>query len=94
MNFKHGRRARLGWDLVHLGHGNFAPWRRVMAILPFRSAEGERLRCQARESGRLLNLTAGRRSRAVILMDSGHVILAAQDAAPLRERMTGREREG
>jgi len=88
MNFKHGERTRKGLeavmgDLVHLGYGNFVRWPRVVGIFPARGAEGSRLRAQAQESGRLLDVTCGRRELAAILTDSEHVLLAAKDVAAL-----------
>lgn len=97
MNFKHGQRAHQNLetvmgDLVHLGYGNFVRWQRVVGIFPAAGTEGRRLRARAKESGRLLNLS-GRRTLAVILTDSDHVLLAAKNVATLW-RLVESKRQG
>ncbi|MCX5888102.1 MAG: DUF370 domain-containing protein [Deltaproteobacteria bacterium] len=87
MNFKHGQRAKNRGTLVHIGYGNFLNWNRVVAILAPETAPAKRLRAEAVASGRLLIANAGRRTKAVIITDSNHVILAALAATVLRERL-------
>ncbi len=66
-----------GAGLLPLGHGGAVALSRVVALANPRSAPVQRLVQQAEAAGRLLDLTFGRRTRAVLLLDSGHVVLAA-----------------
>lgn len=63
--------------LVHIGYGNMVQGSKVIAIVGPTSAPVRRLRDEAREAGRLVDATAGRKTRAVIVMDSGHVVISA-----------------
>jgi regulator of extracellular matrix RemA (YlzA/DUF370 family) len=63
--------------LVNVGFGNVISESRLIAIVSPESAPIKRLVQEARESNRLIDATYGRRTRAVIMMDSGHVILSA-----------------
>ena len=63
--------------LVNLGFGNMVVAKRVLAIVNPNSSPMKRLREEARESGQLIDSTQGRRTRSIIITDSGHVILSA-----------------
>ena len=63
--------------LVNLGFGNMVVAKRVLAIVNPNSSPMKRLREEARESGHLVDATQGRRTRSIIVTDSGHVILSA-----------------
>lgn len=63
--------------LVNIGFGNMVSAERLVAIVSPESAPIKRIIQDARESGSLIDATYGRRTRAVIVMDSGHVILSA-----------------
>ena len=63
--------------LLNLGFGNAVAARRVVAILNPQSAPMKRLREEARQAGRLVDATQGRRTRSIIITDSGHVVLSA-----------------
>ena len=64
-------------ELLDLGFGNMASAGRVIAMVNPESAPVKRLAQEARERGMLIDATYGRRTRAVLIMDSGHVILSA-----------------
>ena len=63
--------------LINIGFGNMISANRLIAIVSPESAPIKRIIQEARESGSLIDATYGRRTRAVIVMDSDHVILSA-----------------
>ena len=63
--------------LINIGFGNMVSAGRIITIVSPESAPIKRIIQDARESGSLIAATYGRRTRAVIVMDSGHVILSA-----------------
>ena len=75
-------------ELIHIGFGNVIAMNRVIAIALPNSAPTKRVIQEGRTQGRLIDMTNGRRTKAVIFSDSGHVILSA--LAP--ETIAGRSR--
>jgi len=73
-------------ELAHIGFGNMLAMNRVIAIASPNSAPTKRIVQGNRDKGLLIDMTSGRRTKAVIFTDSGHIILAA--LAP--ETITGR----
>ena len=73
-------------ELVHIGFCNILAMNRVIAIASPNSAPTKRIIQEARNKGQLIDMTSGRRTKAVIFTDSGHIVLAA--LAP--ETITGR----
>ena len=63
--------------LINIGFGNLVSASRLIAIVSPESAPIKRIIQDVRERGELIDATYGRRTRAVIIMDSGHVILSA-----------------
>lgn len=63
--------------LVNLGFGNMVVAKRVLAIVNPNSSPMKRLREDARDAGQLIDATQGRRTRSIVITDSGHVILSA-----------------
>jgi regulator of extracellular matrix RemA (YlzA/DUF370 family) len=64
-------------QLINIGFGNIVSANRVIAIVSPESAPIKRIINEARERGQLVDATYGRRTRAVIITDSSHVILSA-----------------
>ena len=64
-------------ELVHIGFGNIVAMNRVVAIVSPNSAPIKRSMQERKNKGLLTDMTSGRRTKAVIIMDSGHIILAA-----------------
>lgn len=77
-------------ELVHIGFSNILAINRVIAIASPNSAPTKRTIQDGRNKGLLIDMTNGRRTKAVIFTDSGHIILAA--LAP--ETIVGRLRAG
>ncbi len=64
-------------NLINIGFGNIVSANRVIAIVSPESAPIKRIIQDARDKGLLVDATYGRRTRAVIITDSGHVVLSA-----------------
>lgn len=64
-------------ELVHIGFSNILAMNRVIAVALPNSAPIRRIIQESRTKGRLIDLTNGRRTKAVAFADSGHVILSA-----------------
>lgn len=67
----------MGVKLINIGFGNIVAAQRVIAIVGTESAPVKRVVADARENGSLIDATCGRRTRAVIITDSSHVVLSA-----------------
>ncbi len=63
--------------LINIGFGNIVSANRVIAIVSPESAPIKRIIADARDRGQLVDATYGRRTRAVMITDSGHIILSA-----------------
>lgn len=74
-------------QLVNIGFGNAVVAQRVVAVITPQSASGKRIREEARESNFLIDATHGRKTRAIIIMDSNHVILSAMQPETIANRM-------
>ena len=79
--------------LINIGYGNIVSADRVISIVTPESAPVKRIVSDARENGCLVDATCGRRTRAVIIMDSRHVILAALQPETLAERLIEPKRD-
>lgn len=77
--------------LINIGFGNAVPSNRLVAIVSPESAPIRRLITEAREQSMLIDATCGRRTRAVVVMDSGHVILSAVQAETIANRVGTKE---
>ncbi len=77
--------------LINIGFGNIVSANRLLAIVSPDSAPIKRIVQEARERGRLIDATYGRRTRAVIMMDSGHVVLSAVQPETVAHRLDVRE---
>lgn len=64
-------------ELVHIGFGNVLAMNRVIAIASPNSAPTKRTIQDGKGKGMLIDMTNGRRTKAVVFTDSGHVVLAA-----------------
>ena len=64
-------------QLINIGFGNIVSANRIIAIVSPESAPVKRIIQEAKESGNAVDATYGRRTRAVLIMDSGHIILSA-----------------
>lgn len=80
--------------LVNVGFGNMVSSGRIVSIISPDSAPAKRMVQEAREKGRLVDATHGRRTRAVVVMDSMHIVLSALQAETVASRvMAGNDPE-
>lgn len=75
-------------DLVNIGFGSFINSTRVIAILSPDSAPMKRLKEEARTEKKLIDATYGRRTRAIIITDSNHIILSSIQPETIAHRFT------
>ena len=79
--------------LINIGFGNMVSTRKLVAIVSPESAPIKRTVQEAKDNGRLIDATYGRRTRAVIITDSDHVILSAIQPETVANRMGDEEDE-
>ncbi len=84
----------LSTRLINIGFGNIVSAGRIVAIVSPESAPIKRLISEARDRGSLIDATYGRRTRAVIIADSNHVILSAVQPETVRHRLQARADSG
>ncbi len=80
--------------LLNIGFGNMVAAGRIVSVIAPDSAPVKRLVQEARDGGRLVDATAGRRTRAVIIMDTGHVVLSAIQPETIAGRLQSDTEEG
>jgi regulator of extracellular matrix RemA (YlzA/DUF370 family) len=73
--------------LINIGFGNIVAANRIIAIVSPESAPIKRVIQEARDRGVLIDATYGRRTRAVIITDSNHVILSAVQPETVAHRL-------
>lgn len=80
--------------LINIGFGNMVVAERIVVIVSPDSAPVKRLVQEAREQKRVVDATQGRRTRAVIITDSDHVILSAIQPETVSSRIFNRDVAG
>ncbi|MBR4362990.1 MAG: DUF370 domain-containing protein [Ruminococcus sp.] len=75
--------------LINIGYGNMISAARIVTIVSPDSAPIKRLIQEAKDDGRAIDATYGRKTRAVIVMDSGHIILSSLITDTLAARING-----
>ena len=78
---------------ISIGYGNIVAADRVVALVSPDSAPVKRLVQDAREQGRVIDVSCGRRTRSVIITDSEHVILSAIQPETIAGRVDGGDDE-
>ncbi|MGI6607053.1 MAG: extracellular matrix/biofilm regulator RemA [Peptococcia bacterium] len=77
--------------LINIGFGNIVAANRIIAIVSPESAPIKRIIQEARDKGMLIDATYGRRTRAVVITDSDHVILSAVQPETVAHRLNAKE---
>ena len=72
--------------VLNLGFGNAVVAKKIVAILSPKSSPMKRVKDEAKEEKRLIDVTQGRKTRAVIITESNHVMLSAIQAETLSSR--------
>ena len=80
--------------LINIGFGNLVSAGRIVALISSDSAPIKRVIQVARERGSLIDASFGRKTRTVLITDSGHVILSALPPETLGGRLDGQEDNG
>jgi len=76
---------------INIGFGNVVSAHRVISIVAPESAPIKRIVQEARDAGDLIDATYGRRTRSVLVMDSGHVVLSAVQPETIVNRIADKE---
>ena len=74
-------------ELVNIGYGNLIAARRVIAVVSPDSAPIKRMVSEARDRSMLIDATFGRKTRAVLIMDSDHIVLSGIPLEKLAPRL-------
>ena len=82
--------------LINIGYGNYVSMERLLAVVSPDSAPIKRIVQDSREIGMLIDTTYGRKTQAVLIMDTGHAVLSAlpPDAVQARVEVTDTETGG
>lgn len=81
------KKTRKGFGLLNIGFGNVVSASRIIAVVTPASSPIRRMREDARERGKLIDATQGRKTRAIVITDSDHVILSALQAETITQRL-------
>lgn len=77
--------------LINIGFGNMVSAERLVSIVSPESAPIKRMVQEARDRATLIDATFGRKTKAVLIMDSGHIVLSALLPASVAGRLSGKE---
>ena len=75
------------FSLINIGFGNMASANRIIAIISPESAPVKRMIQEARDQGQLIDATYGRKTRSVLIMDAGQIILSAVQPETISHRL-------
>lgn len=73
--------------MVNVGFGNALSAERVVAVISAEAAPTKRMIQAARDSGKAIDATAGRKTRTVVVTDSGHIVLSALQPETITARL-------
>ncbi len=79
--------------LINIGFGNIVPANRIVAVVSPESAPIKRFIQDGRDEGKLIDATYGRRTRAVIITDSDHIILSSIQPETVANRIVAKTNE-
>ena len=79
-------------ELVSIGFGNIVSAARIVALVGPDAAPVKRIVQDAREHRMLIDASCGRKTRAVLMMDSGHVVLSALQTETIARRLNSESR--
>lgn len=80
-------------QLINIGFGNMVSSERIISIVSPESAPLKRIVQEAKDEKRAIDATFGRRTRSVLMMDSGHVILSAIQPETIAGRLNNNQNE-
>ncbi len=73
--------------LVNVGFGNAVKISRILAVVNPGSSPIRKLKDEARREKKLIDVTEGRRTRAIVILDSGHLVLSSVQPETIRQRL-------
>jgi regulator of extracellular matrix RemA (YlzA/DUF370 family) len=76
-----------GMQLLNVGFGNTVMVSRIIAVINTGSSPARKLKEAAKNAGKLVDVTEGRRTRSMLVMDSNHVVLSSVQADTINQRM-------
>jgi regulator of extracellular matrix RemA (YlzA/DUF370 family) len=79
--------------LLNVGYGNMVTRSRVVAVVGSQSSASRRLRAEAEKRNLLVDATQGRRTRSILVMDTGHVVMSAVNPETVSARIEMGEEE-
>lgn len=74
-------------QLLNVGFGNTVIVSRIVAVINTGSSPARKLRETAKKNGKLIDVTEGRRTRSILVMDSDHVVLSSVQTETIGQRM-------
>lgn len=74
-------------QLLNIGFGNTVMVERIIAVINTGSSPARKLKEAAKKEGRLIDVTEGRRTRSILVMDSNHVVLSSVQPDTIGQRM-------
>ncbi|MCL2789634.1 MAG: DUF370 domain-containing protein [Desulfobulbus sp.] len=79
--------------LVNIGFGNAVKVNRILAVVNPGSSPIRKLKEEARQEKKLIDVTEGRRTRAILILDSGHLILSSVQPETINQRLMALEQD-
>lgn len=80
-------------QLMNIGFGSFVSLNKIVSIVSPESAPIKRIIQEAKDKGTAIDATYGRKTRAVIFMDSGHIVLSAIQSETIASRLNVKEEQ-
>ncbi len=74
-------------DLLHVGFGNYVAPSRILAIVEADSAPAKRLVQQKKKTNEAIDATAGRKTKAVIILDNGSIVMISSHPQTIQKRL-------
>ncbi len=74
-------------QLLNVGFGNTVSIKRIVAVINTGSSPARKLKELAKKNGKLVDVTEGRRTRSIIIMDSDHIVLSSVQTETISQRM-------
>ncbi len=79
--------------LVNIGFGNAVKISRILAVVNPGSSPIRKLKEEARQEHRLIDVTEGRRTRGIVILDSGHLVLSSVQPETINQRLAALDKE-
>lgn len=73
--------------LLNVGHGNTVVMEKIVAVINTGSSPARKLKEIAKNENRLLDVTEGRRTRSILILESNHVVLSSVQSETINQRM-------